>query len=239
MSQAAQGGPPRWRDLIGPGLVVLLFTPFALGGAWNVVQGNVLVGLFVFSLFGFLAAGGWGSLFIWLRARRSWRREGEHDRPVLATATRAEKDQPEIGSGPELQDPVARLQAVLKAHATELERVPRREQLAEVQVLWSQMLHEEIHELADLIAAHPRRDDAAREEGRVLTIAFLAGYAARRGWLEEIQARAVAYRLGRALRDRLREIGIAIDDAPRLVGIVGVVIDRTLMKIVEVGLKAN
>jgi|GEM_PF-5341808 len=64
--------------------------------------------------------------------------------------------------------------------------------------------------------------------------AYLSVHAAQRGWVPEIEARQAAFRLGRAFRDRLRTLGVPIDS---LKATLGTVIDRTLMKIVELGLQ--
>ncbi len=62
--------------------------------------------------------------------------------------------------------------------------------------------------------------------------AYLAGYAAGIGWVDVVLAEQEAYRIGRALRDELRAIGIRLEELSLTIG---TVMDGALRDIAKLG----
>jgi hypothetical protein len=144
-----------------------------------------------------------------------------------AAALHAAASVPSTSAGPD---------AVLQAwqiHYHELQGIPGGQRRGEIMMLWHEKLDQEAHDLTDLIVEHARHNEIAQLEAEVIMQAYLAGHMARRGWIQEREARYWAYVLGRSFRDRLRELGVAIDTCNAAVGIVT---NHALERIVELGL---
>src|ERR1051326_1253580 len=107
---------------------------------------------------------------------------------------------------------------------------------AEVLAMWRQRIDAEGHDYADLVVAYPDRQRIVQIEGESIMQAYLLGYMAKRGWIDEGIALQSAFRLGRHLRDQLRSLGVRIDT---LRATLGTVVDDVLLQIVKLGLRPN
>lgn len=122
--------------------------------------------------------------------------------------------------------------AALASHSSELENVPPGHRRAAVLLTWRDAIDEHAHDYADLVVAHSRREKILEVEVAAMMGAYLAGYAAGIGWVDVVLAEQEAYRIGRALRNELRSIGIRLEE---LTLTIGTVMDGALRDIVKLG----
>lgn len=97
------------------------------------------------------------------------------------------------------------------AHRHELANLPTPQQRAEILMTWRGIIDQKAHDYADLVSSHPRRDQIAQLEAEIIIQAYLCGFMAHQGWIEEVEAQQAAFMLGRALRDQLRGLGVSFD----------------------------
>ena len=115
-------------------------------------------------------------------------------------------------------------------HRSELAGLPPPAERERVLLLWRRALDGREKPYADLVAAHPRRDEILRLEAEVILQAWLCGYMARRGWVPEPEARQAAFRLGMMLRDRVRAAGVPVESAGERLSST---VDTTLLEVVK------
>ncbi|MBI4864767.1 MAG: hypothetical protein HY815_31605, partial [Candidatus Riflebacteria bacterium] len=95
-------------------------------------------------------------------------------------------------------------------------------------------IDEKAHVYYDILASHPRKDDATSAHVEAMMLAWYAGHMAGRGWMAPVVAQQAAFGLGRRLRDRLKGLGVDVYDRGAAFSLV---IDQVLLEIVEQGLK--
>ncbi len=122
-----------------------------------------------------------------------------------------------------------------RSHAQELAGVPGSEERARIVMTWRQTIDREAHDYADLVLAHPKREEIIGLEVETIMQTYLVGYIGGRGWIDPIEAQEAPFMAGRFLRDQLRSLGVPIDT---LKGTLGTVIDDALGEIVQLGLHA-
>ena len=122
-----------------------------------------------------------------------------------------------------------------RAHAQELAGVPAPEERSRILMTWRQAIDREAHDYADLVLAHPQREEIARLEVETIMQAYLVGYMGARGWIAPIEAQEAPFVAGRFFRDQLRSVNVPIDT---LKATLATVIDDTLAEIVQIGLEA-
>ncbi len=116
------------------------------------------------------------------------------------------------------------------AHQAEMAGMPPPAERERILLAWRRALDVREKAYADLVAAHPRRDDLLRLEAECILQAWLCGHMARRGWVTDAEARQAVFMLGRMLRNRVRAAGVPIEAAG---GNVATTIDATLLEIVK------
>ena len=123
-----------------------------------------------------------------------------------------------------------------EAHQSELQLVLTPEARQKAFSLWRRSIDAQAHDYADLILRHPQRDRIVQLEVDSFMRAYLNGYMAAQGWIDEQLALQSAFMLGRRLRDELRRLGLRIDS---LSANLGTAIDQTLVAIVKSALSGE
>lgn len=126
------------------------------------------------------------------------------------------------------------IREAFQAHLAELDAALTPDRRRQALLAWRQAVDSGAQDYADLVAAHPRRDEILRAEGEVIMNAWLCGYMAQRGWIRDVDAKQAAFTLGRMLRDRLRAMGVSVDSCKATLG---ATIEGSLGAIVALGLK--
>jgi len=127
-----------------------------------------------------------------------------------------------------------RLSQSWTAHREELVDQPSSQRRAGILALWRESIDRNAHDYADLVLGHPQREQIMELEVGAIMQAYLCGVMARRGWVEKIEAQQAHFALGRALRDRLRGLGVPLETLKLTIG---TVIDEALESIVQLGLE--
>jgi hypothetical protein len=123
-----------------------------------------------------------------------------------------------------------------QAHQSELQQALTPERRRESFVIWRQAIDTEAHDYADLFIGRPERQRILKLEVEAIMQAYLFGYMARQGWIEESMALQSAYVLGRSLRDQIRALGVSLDS---LQATLGTVMADALTEIIRQGMKQN
>jgi len=132
--------------------------------------------------------------------------------------------------GPSLQE---KLEEALRSHSNEISSLTTGEAKTQVLMTWRKTIDEEAHDYADAVVSHPNREEIMKLEVDTIMTSFYFGLMAKQGWVAEGDALQGAYIVGRAMRDRLRCMGVRLDALnPSL----GAIIDEALSKIVMIGL---
>ena len=104
-------------------------------------------------------------------------------------------------------------------HRVELDKHLTAEIKQKIFLTWSQSKNREAHEYADLVASNPTKSkQIAQLEVDTFMQVYLAGYMAKQGWIEEIEALQMPFMLGRSLRDQIRSLGVSFTNVSANLG---------------------
>jgi len=132
--------------------------------------------------------------------------------------------------------PLDSISRAAEIHRAELQQALTPEARQKAFSLWRRSIDAQAHDYADLILRHPQRDRIVQLEVDSFMRAYLNGYMAAQGWIDEQLALQSAFMLGRRLRDELRRLGLRIDS---LSANLGTAIDQTLVAIVKSALSGE
>jgi hypothetical protein len=125
-----------------------------------------------------------------------------------------------------------RLARIQERHAQELDGIPVRDRRGELIEAWRQHLDQHAPPLSQAIVEHPEREHLVGVQVEHLLEAYLAGFLAGRGWLEEGLEEKVVAHLGRSLMADFREAGLPLE---RLQEDLQEVVEGTLLTLVQMG----
>lgn len=127
---------------------------------------------------------------------------------------------------------MSQVKKIYTDHYKELAHIPTPEQKKQILLKWRTEIDQKAHDYADLVLAHPRRQDIEQLEVQGLFQVFLIGYMAKQGWLSKAEAEKSTFQLSRLFRDKLRDLGIQLD---KLNLNFAVILDDTYQAIMNIG----
>jgi hypothetical protein len=122
------------------------------------------------------------------------------------------------------------------AHWKEFKDLPDPQTRAAVLGKWREIVGRDAHDFYDMIASHPNMSEITKLEAQTIMKAYLCGYMARQGWVDETEALQANLFLGREFRDDLREKGVQVD---QLKPTLGTVMSDALEEIIKLGIGKN